>query len=130
MATYEVVVNHLAAPQSLVIKSAQRPDAGAGRSWSGILLERVGQTAVIGGIGVNLAAAPGRWPTARSPGTSPKTAPAPDRDTFARDLAASFDRELDRWRQVRARSAVRAAARRQLSDRRDADGARPGRQPA
>ena len=28
-----------------------------------------------------------------------ESAPAPDRDTFARELAASFDREIDRWRQ-------------------------------
>jgi BirA family biotin operon repressor/biotin-[acetyl-CoA-carboxylase] ligase len=49
------------------------------------------------GIGVNLAAAP---PLAdREVRHLAQTGPAPDRDAFARDLAASFDRELDRWRQ-------------------------------
>jgi len=95
MAAYEVVVNHLAAPQSLVIKWPNDLML-AGAKLSGILLERVGNTAVIG-IGVNLAAAPALADReARHLG---EAAPAPDRDMFARDLAASFDREIDRWRQ-------------------------------
>jgi len=95
MATYEVVVNHLATPQSLVIKWPNDLML-AGAKLSGILLERVGDAAVIG-IGVNLAAAPELADRAtRHLGES---APAPDRDAFARDLAASFDREIDRWRQ-------------------------------
>jgi BirA family biotin operon repressor/biotin-[acetyl-CoA-carboxylase] ligase len=95
MAAYEVVVNHLAAPQSLVIKWPNDLMLG-GAKLSGILLERVGNAAVIG-IGVNLAAAPQL--ADRTTRHLAETGPAPDRDTFARDLATSFDRELDRWRQ-------------------------------
>ena len=46
-----------------------------------------------------------RWPVARpaisgrATGHLKRIGPAPDRDAFARDLAVSFDRELDRWRQ-------------------------------
>ena len=95
MATYEVVVQHLAAPQSLVVKWPNDLML-AGAKISGILLERMGDTAVIG-IGVNLAAAPDlRERSTRHLG---ELAPAPDRDAFARDLATSFDREIDRWRQ-------------------------------
>jgi BirA family biotin operon repressor/biotin-[acetyl-CoA-carboxylase] ligase len=95
MAAYEVVVNHLAAPQSLVIKWPNDLML-AGAKLSGILLERVGNAAVIG-IGVNLAAAPELGD--RETRHLGESAPAPDRDAFARDLAASFDREIDRWRQ-------------------------------
>jgi BirA family biotin operon repressor/biotin-[acetyl-CoA-carboxylase] ligase len=95
MATYEVVVNHLAAPQTLRIKWPNDLMLG-GAKLSGILLERVGDAAVIG-IGVNLAAAPEI--AERATRHLAETAPAPDRDAFARDLGASFDRELDRWRQ-------------------------------
>lgn len=95
MAAYEVVVNHLAAPQSLVIKWPNDLML-AGSKLSGILLERVGDSAVIG-IGVNLAAAPRL--VDREVRHLAETGPAPDRDSFARDLSASFDRELDRWRQ-------------------------------
>lgn len=62
---------------------------------AGILLEGAGDAVVVG-IGVNLAAAPdvaGRETIALS-----ALGPAPDRDTFGHALAASFDRELERWR--------------------------------
>jgi len=95
MAAYEVVVSHLAAPQTLVIKWPNDLML-AGAKLSGILLERVGDAAVIG-IGVNLAAAPEL--ADRETRHLAESAPAPDRDAFARDLAASFDREIDRWRQ-------------------------------
>ena len=95
MATYEVVVSHLAAPQTLVIKWPNDLML-AGAKLSGILLERVGNTAVVG-IGVNLAAAPVL--ADREARHLAATGPAPDRDAFARDLAASFDREVERWRQ-------------------------------
>jgi len=95
MAAYEVVVEHLAAPQSLLIKWPNDLMLG-GAKLSGILLERVGDAAVVG-IGVNLAAAPDLID--RPARHLAEAAPAPDRDAFARDLAASFDRELDRWRQ-------------------------------
>jgi BirA family biotin operon repressor/biotin-[acetyl-CoA-carboxylase] ligase len=95
MATYEVVVNHLAAPQTLVIKWPNDLIL-AGAKLSGILLERVGDAAVIG-IGVNLSAAPDL--PDRAARHLAEAGPAPDRDAFARELAASFDREIDRWRQ-------------------------------
>jgi BirA family transcriptional regulator, biotin operon repressor / biotin---[acetyl-CoA-carboxylase] ligase len=95
LATYHVVSNHLAAPQTLVIKWPNDLML-AGAKLSGILLERLGESAVIG-IGVNLAAAPSL--AERATRHLGESGPAPDRDTFARDLAASFDREIDRWRQ-------------------------------
>ena len=95
MAAYEVVVNHLAAPQTLVIKWPNDLMLG-GAKLSGILLERVRNAAVVG-IGVNLAAAP--MLADRETGSLARTGPAPDRDVFARDLAASFDREIARWRE-------------------------------
>ena len=66
-----------------------------GAKFCGILLERVKDHAVIG-IGVNLVAAPpieGRETRALS-----ALGPAPQRDAFARDLAAAFAAELARWR--------------------------------
>ncbi len=95
MATYEVVVSHLAAPQALLIKWPNDLML-RGVKLSGILLERVGDSAVVG-IGVNLAVAPQL--DERETASLADTGPAPDRDVFARELAASFDRELDRWRQ-------------------------------
>jgi len=95
MAAYEVVVNHLAAPQTLMIKWPNDLML-AGAKLSGILLERVGHAAVIG-IGVNLADAPRL--ADRATRHLGEVGPAPERNAFARDLATSFDRELDRWRQ-------------------------------
>jgi BirA family biotin operon repressor/biotin-[acetyl-CoA-carboxylase] ligase len=95
MAAYEVVVNHLAAPQTLMIKWPNDLML-AGAKLSGILLERVGDAAVIG-IGVNLADAPSL--AERATRHLGEVGPAPERNAFARDLATSFDRELDRWRQ-------------------------------
>jgi BirA family biotin operon repressor/biotin-[acetyl-CoA-carboxylase] ligase len=95
MATYEVVVSHLTAPQTLLVKWPNDLMLG-GAKLSGILLERVGDAAVIG-IGVNLAEAPRLADrTARHLG---EVGPPPERNDFARNLAMSFDRELDRWRQ-------------------------------
>lgn len=95
IATYEVVINHLAAPQTLRIKWPNDLML-AGSKLAGILLERVGDAAVVG-IGVNLVAAPVLADrTARHVGERGAT---PDRDLFARELAISFDRELARWRE-------------------------------
>ena len=95
LAAYEAVIGHLADPRALQLKWPNDLLLG-GAKLSGILLERVGQAAVIG-IGVNLAAAPS--PGDRVVSHLAAMGPAPARDAFARDLAASFDRELDRWRQ-------------------------------
>ena len=95
LAVYEAVLGHVSSPRALQLKWPNDVLLG-GAKLAGILLERSGDAAVIG-IGVNLAAAPHlpdrpAWHLARS-------GPAPDRDLFAHQLAASFDRELDRWRQ-------------------------------
>ncbi|QZD89639.1 biotin--[acetyl-CoA-carboxylase] ligase [Qipengyuania aurantiaca] len=94
LAVYEAVVPLIAKPSELTLKWPNDLML-AGAKLSGILLEREGD-AIIVGIGVNLAAAPD-LPDRRTVALS-AFGPAPERDTFARSLAASFDRELDRWR--------------------------------
>lgn len=95
MATYEAVIDHLGNPRALQLKWPNDLLL-AGAKLSGILLERVNDAAVIG-IGVNLAAAPNL--AERATGHLAALGPPPGRDAFARELAASFDRELARWRQ-------------------------------
>jgi BirA family biotin operon repressor/biotin-[acetyl-CoA-carboxylase] ligase len=95
LAAYEAVVGHVTAPGALQLKWPNDVLL-AGAKIAGILLERAGYAAVIG-IGVNLAAAPNLHD--RKTRHLALTGPAPDRDAFAHELAASFDRELDRWRQ-------------------------------
>lgn len=95
LAVYEALLGHVATPRALQLKwpnDILLEDA----KLAGILLERTGDAAVIG-IGVNLAWAPDL--AGRATGHLKRIGPAPDRDAFARDLAASFDRELERWRQ-------------------------------
>ena len=95
LAVYEAVLGRVATPLSVRLKWTNDVLLD-GAKLAGILLERAGDAAVIG-IGVNLA-----WSPAlpdRATGHLKRIGPAPDRDAFARDLARSFDRELDRWRQ-------------------------------
>ncbi|MCJ2186192.1 biotin--[acetyl-CoA-carboxylase] ligase [Novosphingobium beihaiensis] len=66
-----------------------------GAKIAGILLEMAAGTVIVG-IGVNLAAAPDI--PDRAVASLADYGPAPDRDAFAAALAASFDRELHRWR--------------------------------
>lgn len=84
------------------VSSRLAPDAEARLKWpndvmigsaklAGILLERVGDTVVIG-IGVNLAQAPSL------PDRETASLGGAERDAFAGDLAQSFAQELDRWR--------------------------------
>lgn len=95
LALYEALQGHVATPQALALKWPN--DVLLGRAkLAGILLERAGETAIVG-IGVNLAWAPAL--PDRSATHLRTIGPAPDRDGFARGLAVSFDRELDRWRQ-------------------------------
>ncbi|MDG5747499.1 biotin--[acetyl-CoA-carboxylase] ligase [Qipengyuania sp. XHP0207] len=94
LAVHETVASYLAAPQELSLKwpnDLMLRDA----KLAGILLEREGD-AIIVGIGVNLAAAPD-LPDRKTIALT-ALGPAPDRDVFAKNLAANFDRELDRWR--------------------------------
>lgn len=58
---------------------------------AGILLERVGDSVIVG-IGVNLASAPAL------PDRETIALGGADRNSFAADLARLFDLELDRWR--------------------------------
>lgn len=94
LALYEAVVPLIATPADLLLKWPNDLMLG-GAKLAGILLEREGDAIVVG-IGVNLAAAP-ELPDRRTIALS-AYGPAPDRDTFAAALAASFDRELERWR--------------------------------
>ena len=95
LAVYEAVLAHVATPQALQLKWPNDVLLG-GAKLAGILLERAGDAAVIG-IGVNLAWSPEL--AGRATGHLKTIGPAPGRDAFARELAAAFDRELDRWRQ-------------------------------
>ncbi|WP_374405514.1 biotin--[acetyl-CoA-carboxylase] ligase [Pelagerythrobacter sp.] len=94
LALYEALLPLLADPQALTIKWPNDLLLG-GAKLSGILLEREG-TAVVIGIGVNLAQAP-ELPDRPTMALS-RLGPAPDRDAFALSLAAAFDREIERWR--------------------------------
>ena len=95
LAVYEAVMPRLPDPSLLSLKWPN--DVLLGREkFCGILLEREGRSAVIG-IGVNLASAP-LVPDRRTR-TLSELGPAPARDAFAADLAASFGRELARWRE-------------------------------
>lgn len=94
LALYEAVVPQIATPADLSLKWPNDLMLG-GAKLAGILLEREGDAIVVG-IGVNLAAAP-ELPDRRTVALS-AYGPVPDRDTFAAALAASFDRELERWR--------------------------------
>lgn len=94
LAVYEAVLPLLPDPAPLQLKWPNDLTY-AGAKLAGILLEREGETLVVG-IGVNLAHAPtieGRETLALS-----ELVPTPDRDYFAQTLAASFARELERWR--------------------------------
>lgn len=94
LAVYGAVTNRLAPPQRAVLKWPNDVMIGSAK-LAGILLERMGDTVIVG-IGVNLAAAP-QLPDRATIALS-AFGPAPDRDQFAADLARQFAVELDRWR--------------------------------
>jgi BirA family biotin operon repressor/biotin-[acetyl-CoA-carboxylase] ligase len=94
LAVYEAVAPLLPDPAVLSLKWPN--DLLVGRAkLAGILLEREGETVIVG-IGVNLAAAP-RIEERETVALS-ALGPAPTRDDFAVALARAFDRELERWR--------------------------------
>ncbi len=95
LAVYEAVLSRLAGPRELQLKWPNDVMLGDAK-FCGLLLERHGDSAVIG-IGVNLADAP--LLAERRTRALSHYGPAPDRDAFARELAARFDLELGRWRQ-------------------------------
>lgn len=95
LAVYEAIVARLSQPGGLQLKWPNDLLLH-GAKIAGILLERAGSTVVIG-VGVNLAAAPalpGRETTSVA-----TLGPAPQRDSFARELAVSMSCELARWRE-------------------------------
>ena len=95
LAVYETVLARLANPRDLQLKWPNDVLLGGGK-FCGLLLEREGDSAVVG-IGVNLAAAPSL--DERRTRTLAEFGPPPSRDDFAEALAAQFDLELGRWRQ-------------------------------
>ncbi len=94
LAIHGAVLPLLADPAPLLLKWPNDLTF-AGAKLAGVLLEREAHDLVVG-IGVNLAQAPevaGRETIALA-----DLRTAPERDAFARLLAESFARELDRWR--------------------------------
>lgn len=94
LAVAEAVAPHIPPPHRAVLKWPNDVMIGAAK-LSGVLLEMIGRTVVVG-IGVNLAAAPD-LPDRETVALS-RFGVAPDRDLFAADLARHFDTELERWR--------------------------------
>jgi len=94
LAVYETVLPRLLPPAWLELKWPNDLLL-SGAKLAGILLERHGD-AVIVGIGVNLADAPRL--SGRETVSLGQFGPAPDRNSFAVDLARNFAEELTRWR--------------------------------
>lgn len=94
LAAHEAISPHVAPPRRAILKWPNDVMIGSAK-LAGILLERVGNSVILG-IGVNLAAAPEL--TDRATVSLAAFGPAPDRDGFAQTLARQFDLELARWR--------------------------------
>ena len=94
LAVHEAVSPHIPPPRRAMLKWPNDVLVGSAK-LAGILLERTADSVVIG-IGVNLAVAPEL--TDRATTALSAFGPAPSRDVFAATLAATFDRELERWR--------------------------------
>ena len=94
LALHEVISARLPPPHRALLKWPNDVMIGSAK-LAGILLERAGDTVVVG-IGVNLASAPD-LPDRATIAMSQLT-PAPDRDSFTVDLAEQFAVELARWR--------------------------------
>lgn len=94
LAVYETVLPRLSDPRLIQLKWPNDLLL-TGEKFCGILLERAGDYAVIG-IGVNLAATPVL--ADRKASAIAAAGPAPQRDDFARDLAANLEIEIERWR--------------------------------
>jgi BirA family biotin operon repressor/biotin-[acetyl-CoA-carboxylase] ligase len=94
LAVYETVFVRLPLPAKLELKWPNDLLLAGGK-LAGILLERHGDTVIVG-IGVNLAQSPR---LARNKAISlGQFGPVPDRDIFAADLAQNFVKEVERWR--------------------------------
>ncbi len=94
LAAYQAVLPHCPDPVPLRLKWPNDL-MFAGAKLAGILLEREGDSVIVG-IGVNLAIAP--QVTGRETQALSKFGPAPDRDLFSGAIAGHFAEELQRWR--------------------------------
>ena len=94
LALIEAIAPFLQPPQQAQLKWPNDVMIGKAK-LAGILLERVGDAVVIG-IGVNLAAAPG-LPDRETIALS-AFGPAPDRDLFVTRLSACLAEDIARWR--------------------------------
>ncbi|HZF45422.1 MAG TPA: biotin--[acetyl-CoA-carboxylase] ligase [Sphingomonadaceae bacterium] len=94
LAVYDAVLSQLLVPVRLELKWPNDLLLAGGK-LAGILLERVGNAVVVG-IGVNLVKTP--VIPGRSVASLRQFGSAPDRDSFARELAARFAREVEGWR--------------------------------
>jgi BirA family biotin operon repressor/biotin-[acetyl-CoA-carboxylase] ligase len=94
LAVYEAVLPHIADQPGLRLKWPNDVSLD-GAKLAGILLERVGDTVIVG-VGVNLAVAP-QVPD-RATTALAEHGPAPERDFFTAQLAFQLDREIERWR--------------------------------
>lgn len=103
LALYEAVMPLLADPTPLQLKWPNDLTY-SGAKLAGILLEREG-TALVVGIGVNLAQAPALKDRATI--SLSAIGPAPSRDMFTMTLRSSFALELDRWRSYGVEPLVR-----------------------
>lgn len=94
LAVYEIASVHVPAPHRVMLKWPNDLLID-GAKLGGILLERVGDSIIVG-IGVNLAVAPEL--SDRATIALEQFGASPDRDRFAGELANAFARELKRWR--------------------------------
>lgn len=94
LAVYEALLPYCPDPSALMLKWPNDLLLGSAK-LVGILLESSGGAVVVG-IGVNLRAAP-NLPDRETVALSEVTSP-PSPEDFADRLAASFDTELERWR--------------------------------
>ena len=94
LAVYEAVAPLLAMPNQLCLKWPNDLILES-KKLAGILLERE-SSAIVVGVGVNLAVAPEL--VDRETLSLSDLGPTPDRDLFARSLASLFKVELERWR--------------------------------
>ena len=94
LAVREAVLKHLPAGHDIVLKWPNDLLIG-GAKLCGVLLEGA-RGGVVVGIGVNLLVAPAlpERPTV----SLASLGASPDRDVFAKDLAASVEQEVERWR--------------------------------
>ncbi len=103
LAVFEVIQSFVSDDRAIHLKWPNDLMAGNAK-LAGILLERTGDTVVVG-IGVNLVAAPAV--SGRATAALGDFAAAPSRDAFAARLDGQFAVELERWRTFGVESIIR-----------------------